>query len=168
MELRELFDEFPLSESDEAPPALQQLLRESLDVCDDWERAERLLLDARTMMPERLEILVALYKMYAYSNRFEQSLHLIDEALAQAASQGGFPCDWRHLDSDSADWRAARGPVRFYLYSLKATGFVRLRQGEVSQAYEVLQKLRELDRSDQVGGSVVFEMATRLLDDEVA
>ncbi len=164
--LRDLFDEFPLGKGEVVPLALQQLLKATLDVHEDWQRAERLLLDTRELLPERLEIPVALYKMYAYSNRFDESLALIDEVLSRAAVQGGFASDWQALDHDSATWDEAKGAVRFYLYSMKAQGFVLLRKGEVAQAHAVLQKLGELDPRDQVGGSVVLDIAERLLERE--
>lgn len=166
MQLRDLFDEFPVGKGEVVPLALQQLLKASLNVNEDWQRAEQLLLDTRKLLPERLEILVALYKMYAYSNRFDESLELIDEVLNRAAVEGGFSSDWRSLNSDSAAWHEARGAVRFYLYSMKARGFVLLRKGKIEQAHTVLQKLCELDARDQVGGSVVFDIAERLLEGE--
>ena len=164
MQLRDLFDEFPVGKGEVVPIALQQLMKAPLDVLEDWSRAEQLLLDARAMLPERLEIPVALYKMYAYSNRFEASFALINEVLAKAAEQGGFSADWHALAPSSAAWEEARGAVRFYLYSLKASGFVLLRTGDVNGAYAVLQKLCELDPKDQVGGSVVLDMAERVLE----
>jgi tetratricopeptide (TPR) repeat protein len=164
MQLRDLFDEFPVGQGEVVPLVLQQLLKASLDVQEDWQRAEQLLRDTRALLPERLEIPVALYKMYAYSNRFDESLELINEVLSRAAAQEGFVADWQLLDSHSASWGEARGAVRFYLYSMKAMGFVLLRKGEVEQAHAVLQKLCELDPRDQVGGSVVFDIAERLLE----
>ena len=41
-------------------------------------------------------------------------------------------------------------------------GFVLLRQQELGQALAVLYKLQQLDPRDQVGGSVVLELAQRL------
>ncbi len=166
MQLSDLFNEFPVTDGDVVPLALQKLLREPLNVCDDWSRTEKLLLDAQSMMPERMEITVALYKMYAYSNRHAEALRLIDKVLMISAADGGFDSDWKKLDAGSAAWQDAQGTVRFYLYSLKAKGFVLLRSGELEQAVEVLNKLLELDPLDQVGGSVVFQMAERLLEDE--
>lgn len=166
MQLRDLFEDFPLSNSDVIPFALQKLLHEPLDVYVDWQRTEQLLLDAKALLPDRLEILLALYKMYAYSNHFEKAIATINEVLAEAAAQGGFQDNWRTLNTDSANWNNASGVVRAYLYTLKATGFVCLRQGNIELAIEVLEKLRELDPFDQVGGSVVYEIAERLLETE--
>ncbi len=165
MQLRDLLDETPRQGDAVVPIALQQLLRADLDVSQEWESAEQLLLQAREAMPESLEILVALYKLYAYSNRFDQSLALIRCVLAAAASREGFDADWRRLDSDSAAWFPAEGAVRHYLYAMKAMGFVSLRKGDLATANAVLARLATLDPRDQVGGSVVLEMAQRLHDD---
>lgn len=164
MQLRDLFNEFPMIGAGVVPLALQQLLNEPLNVNDDWPRAERLLLEARSLLPGRLEIPVALYKMYAYSNRFTEAMALIDEVLGRAAEEGGFAADWELLNEVSADWGTASGAVRFYLYSLKAKGFVLLRMGKPEQAHAVLSTLCRLDEKDLVGGSVVLDMAERVLD----
>ncbi|AOV15822.1 hypothetical protein BJI67_00950 [Acidihalobacter aeolianus] len=166
MQLRDLFGDVPVSGEGVVPMELQKLLREPLDVYADPARTERLLLAARAQFPERLELAVALYKMYAYSNRFEASRALIAEVLERSAAEAGFSADWRQLGPDSAAWHPARGAVRCYLYTLKALGFVSLRQGEAEAAHAVLSHLRTLDPQDQVGGNVVYEMAVRLLDDE--
>lgn len=165
MQLRDLFDEMPETGNAVIPMALQQLLRQDLDVSEDWRQAEMLLLKARQALPEQLEVQIALYKLYAYSNRFEESLQVIAGVLSAAARAEGFSADWKQLNVHSAQWSPARGRVRQFLYSLKATGFVCLRSGNIPQAFAVLSKLLELDPQDQVGGSVVYELAESLLDD---
>lgn len=166
MRLRDLFDEFPAAGDEVVPLELRKLLREPLDVYADPGRTERLLCAARERFPERLELGVALYKMYAYANRFDDALALIDEVLGRSSERGGFAADWRVLDGGSTAWHPARGVVRCYLHSLKALGFVRLRKGESAEAYAVLSKLHELDPQNQVGGDVVYEMAARVLDED--
>ena len=63
---------------------------------------------------------------------------------------------------------AAAGNDRLYLYSLKALGFVRLRRGNVDGATRVLDELARLDPQDQVGGSVVADMAERVRSADAA
>ena len=166
MQIKDLFDDMPLSDDGVADIQLQKLLREPLDICNDWQRTENLLLDAHSMMPEKLEVLVALYKMYAYSNRFDESLQRINQVLALSSAKEGFPQDWRELEAGSR-WSNVTGAARLYLYSMKATGFVQLRKGNVDAAMAVLLKLQELDPMDQVGSSVVLDMAQRLVDAEL-
>lgn len=164
MQLRDLFDELPAVDDAVIPLAMQQLLRQDLNVKEDWQQAEHLLLRARAALPEQLEIQIALYKLYAYSNRFEESLQIINEVLATVAKAEGLAADWQSLNADSACWHPASWRLRYYLYSLKASGFVNLRRGEIDSALNVLTKLLELDPMDQVGGSVVLELAEGIRD----
>lgn len=165
MLLRELFDEFPIKEN-VVPLAVQQLLAQPLNVLEDWARAEKLLLEAKALMPQRPEINVALYKLYAYSNRFEESLSLIDETLNICGRDAGIDSNWRQLESRALPWNIADDMQRCYLYSMKAIGFVCLRLGEVERAHEVLSVLRAIDTVDSVGSSVLFDITLRLLDED--
>ncbi|WP_296983939.1 MULTISPECIES: hypothetical protein [unclassified Thalassolituus] len=168
MLIRDLFGDAPLSEEDKSSLDIQRLLREPINIQQDWQRAEQLLLGAVRKMPQRLEVKIALYKMYAYANRFDASRELIFKVLEQAASQVGFEPDWRSLTINSVDWSKPAGATRLYLYSMKALGFVSLRVGNIPLATAVLEKLLELDPADEVGGSVVYDMAQSLLDAEQA
>jgi hypothetical protein len=71
----------------------------------------------------------------------------------------GFSTDWRQLDSTSAEWLPAVGATRYFLYSLKALAFIRLRREDPEGARRILDKLQELDPEDQVGGSVIQDLA---------
>lgn len=165
MLLRELFDEFPIKEN-VVPLAVQQLLNQPLNVTEDWARAEKLLLDARQLMPSRPEVNVALYKLYAYSNRFEESLALIDDTLAICGLASGLDADWRKLKNICQPWQVIDDMQRCYLYTMKAIGFVRLRQGLVEEAQEVLGVLKNVDKADSVGSSVLYDITLRLLDED--
>lgn len=164
MQVRDLFADTPIHQDALASLDLQRLMREPIDVTLDWDRAERLLQNVMAQLPNRLETRVALYKMYAYAGQHDKALSLIDEVLQQAAEQSGFDPDWRRLDATSACWTGATGLVRCYLYSLKALGFVSLRKQDIATAEAVLEKLQELDRLDEVGSSVVYQLALALTD----
>ena len=79
-------------------------------------------------------------------------------ALERAAMAGGFSPDWQQLNSDSSQWRQANGAPRYYLYTLKAMAFIKLRCCEFDLAREILDKLLELDQEDQVGASVISQL----------
>src|SRR4030065_682006 len=82
--------------------------------------------------------------------------------LAEAPARGGFADDWNQLHAGSADWTQATGPVRFYLFSLKALAFIRLRSARISHATAMLARLAELDPADQGGGSVSRSLAAKI------
>ncbi|WP_227818152.1 hypothetical protein [Nitrogeniibacter aestuarii] len=162
MQVRDLFDDLPLPEAGADADTINALLNAPLDLRHGWVRTERLIDDARHAMPARLELNVAMYKLLAYSGRLEAAEALIDETLERAAAAGGFDADPTRLLADDARWQAAQGHNRLYLYSLKAMGFVRLRRGNLDGATSVLDELARLDPLDQVGGSVVADLAERL------
>jgi hypothetical protein len=168
MQVRDLFDDMPLPEDGPDAETVRALLTAPLDLRHGWSRTERLIDDARHALPARLELDIAMYKLHAYSGRLESAEALIMSTLERAAAAGGFDADASSLDAPDPRWLPAAGPARVYLYSLKALGFVRLRRENLAGALDALNALGRLDPTDQVGGSVVREMANRLLDTELA
>ncbi len=146
------------------PAEVNALLQQAAASTDDFDTAERALLDARTLAPEQLEVFVALYKLYFYRGFTAAAEAVVLEALRTAADSGGFNADWSNLSPSSTDWQAGEGPARVYLYSLKALCFIRLRQEDSLSAADVLAALRRLDPHDQVGASVLGELAGALED----
>lgn len=161
VKVSDLLDNVP----DGLSPELQELMRMELNVCADWERAEKLLRGARRALPEQIEFCQALYKMYAYTGRFTEALELINTALTLAADRLGCQADWRLVSPTDPAFREIAGVARAYLYSLKAAGFVYLRQANVDDANAVLAKLAQLDPTDEVGGSVVRAIALSLAEE---
>lgn len=166
MQLRDLLNDTPLPAGDVIPLPLQQLLRSDLNIKESWETAENLLVRAQEEMPDSLELLVAHYKLCAYSNRLEEAEKLIKLTLKRAAAQGNFDDNWPKFVEEGQEWDDITGPRRIYLYSLKASGFVWLRMGKWPEAQEVLNALALFDPKDEVGSSVVRSMAERLLEEE--
>lgn len=142
------------------PPDVDAVLQAAVVLYDDTERAEQALLKAYAMAPHRLEVYVAMYKFYFYKNAIDDAETVATSALKEAARQGGFSSDWRTLTPNSTQWTPAPDAQRFFLYTLKALAFINLRKGEHSVADEVLNKLSQLDPKDQVGGSVIRDLAT--------
>jgi tetratricopeptide (TPR) repeat protein len=148
------------------PPQVNALLQSAVAAYDDSARAEALLWEAQRMAPEQLPVYTALYKFYFYKYRLAEAADAARLGLAAAAGQGGFAEDWQRLDRDCARWDRADGPELAYLYSLKALGFISLRQGERDLGARILDKLRELDPEDRVGGSVIQDLLSALDGDD--
>ncbi len=141
----------------EAPEGIAELLQDAMQRYADTESAEAKLLEAREKAPGSLAVYFSLYKFYFYKKRLVEAENTARAALSEAASQGGFAPDWKALDSGSTDWSAQA--AHFYLFSLKALAFIRLRQGDNAECARILDKLKELDYSDSVGASVIREIA---------
>ncbi len=139
-------------------PALP-LLKRAMRNYEDAGFAEQLLWRAQGVDPECLHVYFALYKFYFYRKQFDAADELIRKGLATAARLGGFPELIDRLTPLSTDWSPVHGAQRFFLFSLKALAFVRLRQGDREDSDRILAKLRELDPDDRVGGSVIGDLA---------
>jgi tetratricopeptide (TPR) repeat protein len=152
--------------SPDMPPVVNALLQQAVAAYEDSERAEQLLWQAQALDPEQPATYIALYKFYFYKNRLAEAEDAVRLALAQAARAGGFSEDWRRLTVTTADWTAADGPERAYLYGLKALAFIRLRQGDNENSSAILARLEQLDPVDQVGGSVIRQLVSVMEDSD--
>lgn len=142
------------------------LSQEPLGVFNQWQRAEDLLCAAQQQLPAQLSLSEALYKLYAYSNQFEKALIYIRWVLAQSSKECQLPVDPLMAREEHIQYQPLTRPARYYLYALKAYAFVSLRQGLLTHAQQLVAQLTQLDPLDQVGGSVVAQLAERLIDEE--
>jgi hypothetical protein len=141
--------------TEDLPERIAGYLNAAANAKHDWREAEALLLRAQAADPECLYVYYTLYKLYFGHNRLSDADRAIYLALDKAANQAHISSDWHLLDASSCDWSQIDAPQHFYLFSLKALAFVRLRQSCLDDASQILKKLRELDPSDSVGASVI-------------
>lgn len=144
---------------DGLPPGVAVRLAQAVESYHNTERAESLLCSAQAHAPECLPVYFSLYKFYFYKRMLPQAEEVALQGLEMAARQGGFTPDWTRLDAHSADWRRVDAPQHFYLFTLKALAFIRLRLGQSEDSHALLAKLQELDPLDTVGGSVIRDLA---------
>ena len=146
----------------ETPAPVADLLAAAAACHGDTTRAAALLEAAQRADPLCLPVYFARCKFYFYRNRLADAERAVLDGLGVAAARAGFDADWTRLTRDTADWSQTTGPVRFYLFSLKALAFIRLRARRATEARAVLAKLAELDPADRVGGSVIDSLAAEI------
>lgn len=125
----------------------------------DWRDAESLLWRAQATEPDCLHVYFTLYKFYFNHKRLSDAERATCLALDAAARQANISADWRLQTKDTCDWSETNSPQHFYLFSLKALAFIRLRQLRINEATLILTKLREIDANDSVGHSVIESYA---------
>ena len=143
---------------DNIPADVKHVLLEATRVYPDLAATEALLEKAHDMAPRQLEVYYARYKFYFYNKRLGLAEKVARQGLKEAALQAGFDEDWASLDQDATNWSQPDDTVRFYLYTLKALGFILMRQERFSESESVLKNLARLDQLDHVGGSVVMDI----------
>jgi tetratricopeptide (TPR) repeat protein len=141
------------------PETVDSRLRQAVEAYSDTDRAEALLREARALDPRCLPVYFALYKFYFYKKRLAEAEVAALQGMEAAAQQAGIAADWNCLRQHSAVWTDTAGPQHFYLFSLKALAFIRLRLGRPQEAAALLDKLAELDPEDSVGAAVIRALA---------
>jgi len=147
------------------PVDIKLLLQRATRAYENTPLAESLLMQARQLAPDALEVCIALYKFYFYKFRLVEAEAVALQTLTRAAELGGFAPDWNVLDLHAATWSEPLGPERAYLFTLKALAFINLRLQRLDEAVAILNKLDELDPMDQVGGSVISALAARMTEE---
>jgi len=127
----------------------------------DQIKAENLFLQAQALDKQCLQTYLALYKFYFFQKRLVDAEKIVLSALEESARQGSFPHDYHQLALDGGKkWNLyASETTLFYLYSLKALAFIKLRQGHEIEAQLILSHLRQLDPEDLIGASVIMDLA---------
>jgi hypothetical protein len=122
--------------------------------------AESLFLQAQSLDSHCLQTYFALYKFYFFQKRLLDAERIILASLEESAQQGGFPNDYRQLAGNLKQWNLYANECNlFYLYSLKALAFIRLRLGFTLDAQLILSTLQQLDPKDLSGASVIMDLA---------
>ena len=156
------FNSEHLQLSADVPVPVRQMVQQAIASYEDKPMAEQLFKQALQLAPDEMEIYVAFYKFYFYQKYLAEAEEVAQQTLYKVAELTGLPADWRRFKKEFANWTSPDSPVRYYLYTMKALGFIALRQEKLSLAHEILDKLVELDPDDRVGGSVIKTLANRL------
>ncbi len=131
----------------------------------DQSRAENLFLQAQKLDSRCLQTYFALYKFYFFQKRLVDAERIVIAGLEESARQGGFPSDYRRLARNRQKWNLyANESTLFYLYTLKALAFIKLRLGFTIDAQLILSHLQQLDPEDLSGASVIMDLAAGITE----
>ncbi len=124
----------------------------------DKKRADELFRKALSAAPTELPD-YCLYKIHTYQGNLDDALAMAESGLKEGARQAGWPLDWHEWkpQPESLD-----GPGRFAMYTLKALAFISLRRDEQERAHHILDTLKWLDPTGQVGWPVIAALADGL------
>ncbi len=142
--------------------AAQQLRLAALSYAHD-DAAERHLQNARAIAPQHAAVLIGLYRFYFYKGRLSEALVISEVCLKKAARDNGLAGDWHDVRSGDAVFGdyGARLP-RFYLFTLKAYGYLQMRLGNTNEGLAAVTKLLELDPTDKIGANVLLGVIERI------
>lgn len=144
------------------PPDAAIALRRAGECYADSGQSEAWLAEAGRLAPEHPAVLIGLYRFYFYKNRLAEAAIVAVRCLVQAARANGLRGDWRTVrpgDAPFGDYGAAL--ARYYMFSLKAYAYLRLRLGDLDEGRDAIAKLLELDSTDKVNARVLHDVLLR-------
>lgn len=124
--------------------------------------AELHLAEALSLAPEHLAVQVGYYRYLFYKGRLAEALQQLDVCMDNAARQSGLSRDWHTVQRDDADFGSFDSMwARFYLFALKAHGYIQMRLDRQEAGRLAILKVLELDPSDKVGAKVLLDVLDR-------
>lgn len=130
--------------------------------------AESHLFQAQALAPGHAAVLIALYRFYFYKGRLGDALEVAERCLVKAARDNQLNADWRQVRRGDAEFSSYDAILpRFYLFTLKAYGYLQMRLGRLEQSHDALTKMLALDPSDKLNATVLLQVLARHgLEDE--
>lgn len=119
----------------------------------DAVAAESALEAAETLAPGHRAVILGRYKYLFYRNRLDEAAPYALACVRDSARALNLPADWRDVRPGDARFESLEAEPRFFLFALKAWGYVRVRAGAVDEGCAALRKVAELDPADAVGAA---------------
>lgn len=133
----------------------------------DDDCAEDHLMNAIAIAPEHIVVYLGLYKFYFYKGRLSEALFVARICLQRSATELGIDQDWRKVRERQADFGSFDAPqARFYMFVLKAYGYLHLRLGYLATGSKIMDKLIELDPTDKIQARVLLEVLQKKEEDD--
>jgi tetratricopeptide (TPR) repeat protein len=154
-------DELPSSLAGLSEEAARHLHLAGVNYTQD-SIAEQHLAEALRLAPEHLAVQVGYYRYLFYKGRLEEALSQLNVCLDHTAQQSGLPRDWNNVHRDDADFGNFDSIwARFYLFALKAQGYLQMRLGRQEEGRAAIRKVLELDPGDKVGAKILLDVLDR-------
>jgi tetratricopeptide (TPR) repeat protein len=128
----------------------------------DSDLAELHLARAAAAAPGHRAVDLGHYKYFLYKARLKEALAYAHRMLDHASAGIGLNhSDWRQVTRRHADFDAIELAPRFYLFTIKALGYLHIRLGRSAEGRELLDKMIELDPADRIGARPLLAVLDR-------
>lgn len=150
------------------PRAAERALHVAAASWDQPDAAERHLAEALAIAADHRAVKLAHYKYHFYRAALAQAAPWAEACLRDSARALNLPGDWRQAEgfppsSGAADQQDER---RFYLFALKALGYVLVRLGRMDDGMAALRRVLALDPADPTDTAALLAIVERGPEDE--
>ncbi len=145
------------------PAGAENSLRLAAQSYGDAEMVEQYLAQALELAPNHPAVYIALYRHHFYGGRIAAAMPYASLCLSLARRELGLSGEWWEVVPQDAPFGdvSAFAP-RFFLFSLKAYGYLHMRLGNLDEGRRAVDKVLQLDPWDRVGASVLLGVLERI------
>jgi hypothetical protein len=133
------------------PPEAEELLWQAARSYAETEVALGYLKEADRVYGDCLPVVLGCYKFHFYKGRQREAIPFAWKAARIMGAHLGLPSLFDDVSPKDAGFSEYESGPRFYLFAMKAVGYLHARLGETEMALGILSKVRELDSLDRLG-----------------
>ena len=134
-----------------APEEAQELLGKAARSWGETDRALGFLREADRLYGTHLPVVIGCYKFLFYKWRLREAIPFAERAAAIMAERLGLPGRFEEVSPEDAPFSEYEAGPRFYLFAMKAVGYLYARLGKTERGLWILERIRILDGRDFMG-----------------
>ena len=144
------------------PAAVRSELSSAVAAWDDESVALAHIRAALSAAPDHPEVRVGAYKFYFYKHHYAEAAPLALWCVQWAMGRLGLGSDWRRVSAGDAAFGGLDWLPRFFLFALKAYGYVLVRTGALEAGRAAVARAAELDPADRIGAGRLLAVIDRM------
>jgi len=149
----------------QVPEDVKKLLILAAQTWENTSESEKYIHQALAKAGDNTEILVSAYRFFYYKNNYPLALQTATKVLDKIKEVEKFPDDWQQLQPILVK-RQEEAQIRLYLNAYAASGMVLAKLGEIEQAKEISNRVKQIDKNNDFGGGILLDILTRPPDDD--
>ncbi|MDH6059948.1 hypothetical protein NWP17_05770 [Chrysosporum bergii ANA360D] len=149
----------------QVPEDVKKLLILATQTWENTSQSEQYIHQALAKAGENTDILVSAYRFFYYKNNYPLALQTAVKVLDKIKQVENFPDDWEQLQPILMQ-RQEQPQIRLYLNAYAASGLVLAKLGEIEQAKEIMNKVKQIDKHNDFGAGILLDILTRPADND--
>ncbi len=149
----------------QVPENVKNLLVLAAQTWENTSESEKYIHQALEQAGENTDILVSAYRFFYYKNNYSLALQTAIKVLGKIKEVEKFPEDWEQLQPILVK-RQEEPQIRLYLNAYAASGMLLAKLGEIEQAKEISNRVKEIDKDNDFGAGILLDILTRPAEEE--
>ncbi|MBW4593016.1 MAG: hypothetical protein KME46_08840 [Brasilonema angustatum HA4187-MV1] len=149
----------------EVPEDIKQLLMLAAEHWENTSESENYINQALVKMQDSTDVLVAAYRYFFYKNNYHMAWLTAVKVVEKVKNSEQLPDNWQQLKQILIT-RQEEPNIRLYLNAYAASGLVLAKLGDIEKAKEISARVKEVDRKNEFGASIIYNILTRPVEED--